>query len=156
MDLPQDDDMKRKCDRVEELSLLIETGHDYKFVGRVGLFCPIKPGCGGALLMREKDGKYYAATGSKGYRWLEAEMVEEHKKFDDIDRTYYNELVDEAIKSISRYGDVEWFVSDDPYIYDTNRNKGKSCNRDVYADCPYWNGMDAEVECKLGYDCLPF
>ena len=27
--------------------------------------------------MREKNGRYYAATGSKGYRWLESEMVRE-------------------------------------------------------------------------------
>ncbi len=30
--------------------------------------------------MREKDGKYYAATGSKGYRWMESEMVKELEK----------------------------------------------------------------------------
>lgn len=66
--------------------------------------------------MREKDGKYYAATGSKGYRWLESEMVKELGKEEDIDRSYYDKLVDEAVKSISKFGDFEWFVSDDPYI----------------------------------------
>jgi hypothetical protein len=69
-DLPNDEEMKRKCERVEELRELIDKGHNYRFIGKVGQFCPIKPGCGGGLLMREKDGKYYAATGSKGYRWL--------------------------------------------------------------------------------------
>ena len=29
----------------------IETGHNYIFVGKVGLFCPIKPGCGGGTLV---------------------------------------------------------------------------------------------------------
>lgn len=115
-DLPNDEEMKRKCERVEELRKLIDKGHNYRFIGKVGRFCPIKPGCGGGLLMREKDGKYYAATGSKGYRWLESEMVTELGKEADIDRSYYDSLVDEAVKSISEYGDFEWFVSDDPYI----------------------------------------
>jgi len=115
-DLPNDEEMKRKCERVEELRKLIDKGHNYRFIGTVGRFCPIKPGCGGGLLMREKDGKYYAATGSKGYRWLESEMVTELGKEADIDRSYYDSLVDEAVKSISEYGDFEWFVSDDPYI----------------------------------------
>jgi hypothetical protein len=111
--------MKRKCERVEELRELIDKGHNYRFIGKVGQFCPIKAGCGGGLLMREKDGKYYAATGSKGYRWLESEMVQELKKEADIDRSYYDDLVNEAVKSISKFGDFEWFVSDEPYISKT-------------------------------------
>lgn len=118
-DLPNDEEMKRKCERVEELRELIDKGHNYRFVGKVGRFCPIKPGCGGGLLMREKDGKYYAVTGSKGYRWLESEMVTELGKEADIDRAYYDSLVDEAVKSISEYGDFEWFISDEPYISNT-------------------------------------
>ena len=93
----------------------IAEGHNYIFIGKVGLFCPIKSGCGGGLLVREKDGKYYAATGSKGFRWLESEMVKELGKEDFIDRSYYDKMVDEAVKSISDYGDFEWFVSNDPY-----------------------------------------
>lgn len=108
--------MKEECDRVEELSKLISEGHNYIFVGKIGQFCPIKPGCGGGLLMREKDGKYYAATGSKGFRWLESEMVRELGKEDDIDRSYYDNLVNDAVDTISKYGDFFWFVSDDPYI----------------------------------------
>lgn len=92
----------------------IAKGHDYQFVGRVGNFCPILPGHGGGLLVREKDGKYYAATGSKGFRWLESETVKgANEKY--IDRSYYNKLVDEAVDTISQYGDFEWFVSNDPY-----------------------------------------
>ena len=92
----------------------IAKGHDYQFVGRVGNFCPILPGHGGGLLVREKDGKYYAVTGSKGYRWLESETVRgSNEKF--IDKSYYNKLVDEAVATIEQYGDFEMFVSDDPY-----------------------------------------
>lgn len=98
----------------KELEPKISEGHDLHFVGKVGLFCPIKPGCGGGILLREKDGKYYAVGGSKGYRWLESEMVRELGREDDIDRSYYNRLVDEASEAISKYGDFERFVSDEP------------------------------------------
>lgn len=90
---------------------LAEGEHDYHFVGRAGSFCPVKSGCGGGILLREKDGKYYAATGSKGYRWLEAEMVQTLNQQEDVDRSYYDHLVDEAIKDISKYGDFEEFIS---------------------------------------------
>lgn len=93
--------------------------HDYHFVGKVGQFCPIKPGCGGGELVREskdKDGnvKYASATGAKGYRWLESEMVKTLGKQNDIDRSYYDKMVNDAVHSISEFGDFEWFVSDDP------------------------------------------
>ena len=95
----------------DELRSMIAKSHNYIFVGRVGQFCPIMPGRGGGLLMREQNGKYYAATGTKGYRWLESEMVRELGKEDDIDLNYYRKLVDEAIKNISQYGDFEAFVA---------------------------------------------
>lgn len=100
----------------KELNEKIEEGHDYHFVGKVGQFCPIKPGCGGAVLYRQQDDKYYAAAGTTGYRWLESAMVKELGKERDIDKTYYKVLIDDAIENISQYGDFEWFVSDDPYI----------------------------------------
>ena len=97
---------------------LPEGEHDYRFVGRVGQFCPIKPGCGGGLLMRQTEGKdgsigYAAATGSKGYRWLESEYVRKLHLEDSIDRSYYDKLVDDAVAEISKYGDFEWFSMDD-------------------------------------------
>lgn len=98
---------------------LPEDEHDYVFIGKVGRFCPIKPGCGGGVLCREatdpKTGekKYASATGAKGYRWLESETVKILEKENDIDRSYYNRLVDEAVETISKYGDFEWFVSSD-------------------------------------------
>lgn len=108
----------------EGLSEEIAKGHDYHFIGKVGQFCPIKPGCGGGILLRETENKktgekgYAAATGSKGFRWLESEMVRELGKENDIDRTYYNNLVDEAVKSLSSYGDFERFVADEPFVSD--------------------------------------
>ena len=94
---------------------LPEDSHDYRFVGKVGQFCPIKPGCGGGILCREsEDGKYHSATGAKGYRWLESETVRLLGKEDDIDKSYYTRLVDDAVSDISEFGDFEAFVSDKP------------------------------------------
>lgn len=107
-------------DRNENLG---DDEHNYQFVGRVGQFCPIKPGRNGGILYRKADDKYYAVTGTKGYRWLESEMVKELGKEGDIDLSYYDKLVDAAVESISKYGDFEWFASDDPYVgpdYDVN------------------------------------
>lgn len=96
----------------EQLDEQIAKGHEYTFVGRVGLFCPIKPGKGGALLYRYNEGKYYAAPGTKGYRWLEAETVNLLNKHNDIDRSYYEKLVEEAKAEINKYGSFDEFVSD--------------------------------------------
>ena len=103
-----------------------ENEHRYHFVGKVGLFCPIKDGCGGAILLREsisKTGevKYAAVTGSKGYRWLESEMVRILNKEDCINRQYYDDLVNDAVNNLSQFMDFEWFISDSEYkIEDKN------------------------------------
>lgn len=116
--------MEKECARIEELTSEIDKGHNYHFIGKVGQFCPIKPGCGGGILLRETENKktgekgYAAATGSKGFRWLESEMVRELGKENDIDRIYYNNLVDEAVKSLSSYGDFERFVADETFVSD--------------------------------------
>lgn len=91
--------------------------HHLIFVGKVGLYCPIKPGCGGGNLVREaldKNGniKYDTVVGTKGYRWLESEMVKQLHKEDDIDRSYYDALVNAAVDAISAYGDFELFTND--------------------------------------------
>ena len=103
---------KQAPDLVDEIA----KGHNYIFVGKVGQFCPIKPGCGGGILYRMKDNKYYAITGTKGYRWLESEVVKTLKKEGDIDESYYIALVDDAIDTINKYGDFERFSSDEPYF----------------------------------------
>ena len=120
--------LKSNDPAMEEVIIDTETGRETtikfdskpEFIGRVGQFCPIKPGCGGGELLREskdKDGnvKYGAVTGTKGYFWLESEIVKSLGKEDDIDLSYYNNLVDGAVEAISKYGDFEWFISDDPY-----------------------------------------
>ena len=118
---------------------LPEDQHDYKFVGKVGLFCPVKPGCGGGILVRESDDKktggkkYSAATGSKGYRWMEAEMVKALGKEDCIDKSYYQKMCDTAVHDISEFGDFEWFVSDEPYIGCSYDEHGAP----IYDDVPF-------------------
>lgn len=98
---------------------LAEGEHNYIFVGRVGQFCPIKPGCGGALLVREagvKDNgetKYDSVTGAKDYRWLESEMVYNLHLEDTIDRSYFDKMATKAVEAISEYGDFEQFASND-------------------------------------------
>jgi len=135
---------------------LPENEHCYKFIGKVGRFCPIISDRGGGTLLREKDGKYNAVTGTKGYRWLESEMVKSLNKQDDIDRSYYDRLVDEAVKTISKYGDFEWFVSDDseddkpPWLVPCGNEKYPDC-----FDCPKCKYGEI-TPCELGYKIVPF
>lgn len=137
--------------------------HNYRFVGKVGQFCPIISGCGGGELLREakdKEGniKYSAATGSKGFRWLESEVVRELNKVNDIDREFYNKLVDDAVETISQYGDFEWFISDDepqpveektvlPWQLPCGDAKYETCY-----DCPNFHSDLYDVSCNLNYD----
>ena len=86
--------------------------HNYIFVGRAGLFCPIKKGCGGGELVRLLNGKYYAVVGTKGYRWLESERVQVLGKEDSIDISYYENLADEAVKAIEEYVKFEELVKE--------------------------------------------
>lgn len=126
--LPDVSDLEAERDRLakkdppmarEGLDEEIAKGHNYIFVGKVGRFCPIKPGHGGGSLMREavdkKTGekKYDSVNGAKGYRWKAAETVRELGLEDEIDRSYYDALVDAAVEKISQYGDFEQFVADD-------------------------------------------
>lgn len=99
-------DYVRLCEIREE----IKKCHDYHFVGKAGLFCPIKPGHGGGRLVRENNGKFGYAAGSKDYRWLEAEIVKQMHLEDSIDISYFEGLKNDAIATISKYGDFDAFV----------------------------------------------
>lgn len=90
---------------------IIAEGHNYVFVGRVGSFLPVKHG--GGLLMRQNGDDYAYATGTSGHRWVEAETIEDVVDVSNIDISYHENLVDEALKAINKYGDAEWFLSDD-------------------------------------------
>jgi hypothetical protein len=101
------------------------------FIGRVGRFLPVHEHVGGAKLVRVKDGKSHAVTGTKGYLWLEAEMVRQLKMtaidrllFEDltdaingtgslidiVNMGYYESLVDDAMVALEKFGDYYEFV----------------------------------------------
>lgn len=100
-------DFIRLCEVREE----IRKCHDYKFIGKASLFCPMKPGCGAGRLVRENNGKFGYAAGSKGYRWLESDTVKEYKLEDQIDISYFDVQKEKAIASIRDFGDFESFVA---------------------------------------------
>lgn len=90
--------------RLDELRAKEEASHNYIFVGRVGQFCPIIPGGEGGVLYRRDNGKYYAVSGTKGFRWLESEVVRSMGKEDLIDLSYHEALAVEARKTIDEVG----------------------------------------------------
>lgn len=116
-------DIDQKRERIAYLDEQIAKGHCYKFVGRVGQFCPIKPGCFGGKLVRldeddvTKRKSYSSVAGAKDYRWLESETVLEQNRQHEIDMSYFEKLADDAVADISKYGDYTWFVSDEPYNF---------------------------------------
>ncbi|HEY7416609.1 MAG TPA: hypothetical protein VH593_15570, partial [Ktedonobacteraceae bacterium] len=83
-------------------------GGDPHFVGRAGLFVPVKEGHGGGFLLRGQDGTYHAATGTKGFLWKEAAVVQELGQEDSINIEYFRKLADAAVKNITRFGDIDW------------------------------------------------
>lgn len=139
----------------EDLIEAAKPGHDYQFVGRVGQFCPIKPGCGGGIMYRVDNDKYYAAAGTDGYRWLESELVKTLGKEADIDKSYYIKLVDDAKDSISQYGDFEWFVSDEP-VPEVKRLDTPpwlvACGKETCEGCEHLHNDEFHFECRLGHD----
>lgn len=86
----------------------------FSFIGRVGLFVPVKdePGIPGGALKRynEKTQTYADVTGTKGYKWEDATLIEKANKPEWIDKTYARSLVDTAVATINKFGDFEEFV----------------------------------------------
>ena len=84
------------------------------FVGKVGGFVPVKPGTGGGVLLRvdkTNPDKYHAVAGSSGFLWKDYQVVETTHKEDQIDMRFYDRLVEKAKENMSRFGDVEMFLS---------------------------------------------
>ena len=146
--------------REKQLFGIIADCHDYKFIGKAGLFCPIQPGFGGGELVRKgSNGSYASVTGTKGYRWLEAEEVKRLHYESHIDEGYFRGLVDDAVKAISAFGNFELFVSNDAFLNREAEQKETPpwetpCRSKEYAncsDCPHYY-YDQEYCCKLGYN----
>lgn len=90
-------------------SLANKSKHDsgkMKFVGKVGSFVPMR--VGGGDLLREKNGEFSSASGAKGYKWMEAEMVEVLGLGHEVDMSYFTKLADAAVTKISSFGDFSW------------------------------------------------
>ncbi|WPJ30670.1 DNA primase/polymerase [Streptomyces phage Psst2] len=109
-------------------------GDEDTHVGRSGMFVPINPHqdiVKGGELLRIKDGKEFAVSGTKGYSWLEAEAIRllypeavDRMVFENmgdavegtgsiadiIDVAYYNQVAEDAYQSIAEYGNVEEFL----------------------------------------------
>lgn len=89
----------------------IAKGHNYKFVGRTGMFTPVDHG--GLLMRKAGEDEYSYAAGTKGYRWLESEFAK--PSIEDgtvkIDISYYENLVEAAKETISKYGNFDDFVN---------------------------------------------
>lgn len=117
-EIPSDKVLESNKLVAQRCSLLssIAKGHDYQFVGRVGLFCPIVPGKGGGLLMRKgTDGSYSSVAGSKGWRWLEASRVYDLNYQQYIDMSYFNDLARVAVETIEKFGNFDGFVEGTPF-----------------------------------------
>lgn len=85
---------------------------DMRHVGRTGMFVPVMDG--GGSLLRVKDDKSYAVTGTKGHRWIERDLAENRQQVDDdlvVDQKYFDNLVDSAREAIKKLGSFEDFVS---------------------------------------------
>ena len=89
--------------------------HNYKFVGKVGLFVPVKPeyefACG--LYRIDETGKAYNVGGTTGYRWAEAETIrsmDNYMKYIDI--SYFAEMAQKAKEHIEEYVDYDTLINE--------------------------------------------
>lgn len=90
-------------------------------VGRTGAFVPVLQGGGDLVKVKDGQGKPYAVTGTKGYKWVEAEQLKAQVTIDMpffdlevlagvVDMTYFDELVKDAKDTIGKYTTYEELV----------------------------------------------
>ena len=79
-----------------------------RHLGRTGRFVPVLEG--GGTLYRVKDDRYYLVTGTKGHKWIEAEIAQSMPDL-KVDMSYFEKLKSEAIKTIEGFGSFQEFVS---------------------------------------------
>lgn len=93
----------------------IDPSKDLHHVGRIGRFVPVKEGYGGGILYRVKDGKLFAVTGTKGYFWVEAEVLKNRdggpeEAMKSIEMDYFDSLIESARDTIEKFGSFEEFI----------------------------------------------
>ena len=126
---------------------LEEDQHNYQFVGKVGCFLPVKPGFNGGVLLRQQNDKYYAVTGTTGFRWVEYESVQKDDIDKIVDEEYHKKLVNEAIEEIEKYIPFDEFIN-------SNVPWEAPCGESKYAckDCQFYSIFENTGKCALGYD----
>jgi hypothetical protein len=78
-----------------------------RHLGRTGRFVPVEEN--GGTLYRVKDDKYYLVTGTKGFKWIEAEIAANMIDV-KIDMTYFEKLASEAVRTIEQFGSFEELI----------------------------------------------
>lgn len=105
-------------DVCETMSVETSMWLDGEFVGKVGQFTPVICDSGKDLLRKSStpvngEYKYSAVTGSKGYKWMESDVIRTNHPNDWkslIDWSYYDALVDKAKKNIEKFVPLEKLV----------------------------------------------
>lgn len=88
----------------------VEDIEEFNFVGRTGMFLPVATD--GNVLWRVNDGKKYAVSGTKGYKWVTRDVARQ-REIDgtlDFDWSYFDALLSKAEKTINEFTDVNDFV----------------------------------------------
>ena len=101
-------------DKVQKLYPMADLSeyHDYHFIGKIGKFVPIKPGCGGGILLRQNGTKFANATGASGYYWIDADRVDPENYISVVDTSYHMNEVNKAVDAIYAVAgdqDISWF-----------------------------------------------
>lgn len=82
-------------------------------VGRTGSFVPVVDN--GGVLYRVKDDRFFAVTGTKGFKWIEREIAARRMDAEDktlvIDESYFEALRQAAFDAIDYYVNFEDFVA---------------------------------------------
>lgn len=86
--------------------LVSEESDVRQFIGRFGAFVPV---LGGRTLLRIDGDKEYAVSGTKGYTWELDEIALSQEM--DVDMTYFQSLVNDAVENIGKFGSYADFTS---------------------------------------------
>jgi hypothetical protein len=92
--------------------VLEEHQKELQFIGRTGLFVPVREGVnGGGKLYRINEDKVHAVAGTKNYLWMEAEMAKTLELEHVIDMDYFEGLAEDAKTTIEKYTGYGAFVA---------------------------------------------
>jgi hypothetical protein len=89
-------DFNKDLDRKDGFTM----DENVRFIGRTGLFVPVKEGCGGGILYRVVDDKAHAVPDTKGYLWKEASLA----KRDEVNMEFFDKKIAKAMKAIEDLG----------------------------------------------------